>query len=156
MPARRPASRAAKTESVKIRSLTLQDLDRILQIDEKNTGVKRRAGDNDLWRLIAETTTCFGAEVGGVLAGFVLADVRPWEFGNRAPVGWVIALGVDPAHQHHGIGKALGQRVLEEFRKLGVDEQKTLVDRKDATLLGYFKALGFKEGRELVLSTRAR
>lgn len=156
MPARKPAARLQATTRPKIRSLTLRDLDRILEIDEACTGVTRKSGDNDLWRLIAETTTCFGAEVDGKLVGFVLADVRPWEFGNRAHVGWVVALGVDPKHQKHGIGKELGERVLQEFRKLGVRQFKTLVARKDAGLLAYFKGLGFKEGRETVLEMATR
>lgn len=137
--------------AVRIRALTLQDTRAILDIDQRVTRVARRDADNDLWRLIAETTTCFGAETDGVLVGFVLADVRPWEFGNRAHVGWVIALGVDPRHQGKGIGKQLGQRVLEEFRRLGVTQFKTLVDRTDDGLLRYFKVLGFREGREVVL-----
>lgn len=137
----------------KIRALTLRDLDRILEIDEANTGVSRRSGDNDLWRLIAETTTCFGAEVAGKLVGFVLADVRPWEFGNRAHVGWVIAIGIDPSHQKGGIGTLLGNRALEAFRKLGVTEFKTLVG-DDENLRSYFRRLGFGETTEIVLSIR--
>src|SRR5688572_4201358 len=138
--------------AVRVRELTLRDLDRILAIDQRITKVKRKATDNDLWRLLAETTTCFGAEVDGRLVGFVLADVRPWEFGVRQPVGWIIALGVDPKHQKAGIGRKLGERVLAEFRKLGVGEAKTLVGAKEKDLAGYFESLGFKEGGERVLS----
>src|ERR1051326_3732751 len=113
-----------------VRALTLKDTERILEIDEAVTGVPKKAGDNDLWRLIAETTTCFGVEEEGKLVGFILADVRPWEFGNRAPVGWIIALGVDPKAQKHGTGRALGQRVVEQFERLGITQFKTLVDQR--------------------------
>jgi GNAT superfamily N-acetyltransferase len=135
----------------RIRSLTLQDLERILEIDERVTKVPRRGADNDLWRLIAETTTCFGAESDGRLVGFVLADVRPWEFGNRAHVGWIIMLGVDPAHQKKGVGRLLGERVLDEFKRQGVAEFKTLVDEGDDGLRKYFESLGFRPAREVVL-----
>lgn len=159
----------SRAPEVTVRGLTLHDVDRILEIDEACTGVPRKAGDNDLWRLIAETTTCYGVVVreqglahdspdrrsgvdsGGKLVGFVLADVRPWEFGNRAHVGWIVALGVDPAFQKHGVGKLLGDRVLQAFEKLGVSQFRTLVDRRNEQLLGYFKALGFREGRDAVL-----
>lgn len=140
----------------RLRTLRLTDLDRVLQIDAAITGVKRKTSDNDLWSLIAETTTCFGAEVDGRLAGFVLADIRPWEFGSRTPVGWIIALGVDPKQQGKGIGRQLGQRVLEEFRRLGVDQFKTLVDRNDKELYEYFQGLGLVEGSELVLTGSAK
>jgi|GEM_PF-858445 len=135
----------------RIRSLTLPDLERILEIDERVTKVPRRGADNDLWRLIAETTTCFGVEDDGKLVGFVLADVRPWEFGNRAHVGWIIMLGVDPRHQKKGIGRLLGERVLEEFKRQGVSEFKTLVDEGDDGLRKYFESLGFRAAREVVL-----
>jgi GNAT superfamily N-acetyltransferase len=140
----------------KIRALTLKDVDRILEIDAAVTGSPRKTGDNDLWRLIAETTTCYGAEVNGKLVGFTLADVRPWEFGNRAHVGWIVALGVDPEHQKSGIGKRLGEKVLDQFRKLGVTQFKTLVDRRNTQLTQYFQALGFHEGREVVMDMGTR
>lgn len=143
-------------EDVRIRALTLRDTRRILKIDEAVTGVARPVGDNDLWRLIAETTTCFGAEAEGRLVGFVLADVRPWEFGNRAHVGWIIALGVEPRFQKHGLGRRLGERVLEEFRRLGVTQFKTLVESKDRGLLAYFRRLGFRAAREVVLEAGGR
>jgi GNAT superfamily N-acetyltransferase len=137
---------------VRIRALTLRDTERILDIDAAVTGTPHKTADNDLWRLIAETTTCYGAEVGGRLIGFVLADVRPWEFGNRAHVGWIISLGVDPAHQHQGVGMLLGDKVLASFRALGVTHFKTLVGPESAGLLPYFKRLGFKESSERVLA----
>jgi GNAT superfamily N-acetyltransferase len=110
-----------------------------------------KTGDNDLWRLIAETTTCFGAELDGKLVGFVLADIRPWEFGRRAHVGWIIALGVRPEAQGKGLGKMLGDRVLEQFQRLGVTHIQTIVSPETAELKPYFEALGFKESPARVL-----
>lgn len=135
----------------KVRALTLKDVDRILEIDAAVTRTPVKPSDNDLWRLIAETTTCFGAEEDGKLMGFVLADIRPWEFGRRAHVGWIIALGVDPKAQGKGIGKTLGARVLEQFQRLGVSRVQTLVSPETASLEPYFKALGFHDGAEKVL-----
>ncbi|HUR68200.1 MAG TPA: GNAT family N-acetyltransferase [Candidatus Thermoplasmatota archaeon] len=135
----------------RVRSLTLKDVDRILEIDASVTKTPVKNGDNDLWRLIAETTTCFGVEKEGRLVGFVLADIRPWEFGRRAHVGWIIALGVDPKAQGHGLGKLLGEKVLDQFHRLGVTRIQTLVDPETATLEPYFKSLGFTEAPTKVL-----
>ena len=129
----------------RIRALTLRDSDRILEIDSTVTKTAVKSGDNDLWRLIAETTTCFGAEIDGKLVGFVLADIRPWEFGRRAHVGWIIALGVHPDAQGKGLGKLLGQRVLDQFQRLGVTRVQTLVEPETRELESYFKALGFHD-----------
>ena len=135
----------------RVRALTLHDVDAILEIDSAVTKKPVKTGDNDLWRLIAETTTCFGAESEGKLVGFVLADIRPWEFGRRAHVGWVIALGVRPDAQGKGVGKMLGDRVLDQLHRLGVSRIQTIVDHDTQDLAPFFKALGFHESDARVL-----
>lgn len=134
-----------------IRSLTFTDVARINEIDRVVTMRSGPRRDADLWSLIGETTTSFGAESDGKLVGFVLADVRPWEFGARESVGWILALGVHPDAQGKGVGKALGDRVLSEFRRLGVRHAATLVDRGSPDLRSYFESLGFHEGQRAVL-----
>lgn len=136
---------------LKLRALTLKDVDQILEIDAAVTKQPAKSGDNDLWRLIAETTTCFGVEQNGKLQGFVLADIRPWEFGRRAHVGWIIALGVRPDAQKKGIGKLLGDRVMDQFHRLGVTRVQTIVDSDTRELAPFFKAMGFTESSARVL-----
>lgn len=143
-----------KDGKVLIRALRYDDVDRIHEIDRILTMTAGPRRSADLWSLVGESTTSFGAEVDGQLVGFLLADVRPWEFGAREAVGWVIALGVHPDWQAKGAGKLLGQRVLDEFRRLGVRHASTLVARDDKRLAEYFEALGFQEAEQRVLSFR--
>lgn len=136
----------------RVRGLTLHDSNRILEIDASITKTPLKSGDNDLWRLIAETTTCFGVEVDGRLVGFLLADIRPWEFGERAHVGWIISVGIEKAHQGKGLGKLLADRVLDQFQRLGVGRIQTIVSPETAELEPFFQAMGFKETRSRVLA----
>ncbi|HVL48774.1 MAG TPA: GNAT family N-acetyltransferase [Candidatus Thermoplasmatota archaeon] len=138
-----------------IRALRYEDVKAIAAIDEANTKHAAERKDMDLWRLIGESTTSFGAEADGKLVGFILADVRPWEFGARDPVGWIIAVGVDPAFKGHKLGRRMAERVIEEFRRLGVEHMSTLVE-PGSELVRYFDSLGFKPGPRLVLERRVR
>lgn len=139
---------------VMVRALRYDDVDRIHEIDRILTMNASPRRGVDLWSLVGESTTSFGADVDGKLAGFVLADVRPWEFGAREAVGWVIALGVHPDYQTKGIGKMLGTRVMDEFRRLGVRHASTLVGKDDARLREYFESIGFAESDQRVLGAR--
>ena len=46
------------------------------------------------------------AEAEGRVVGFVIGEVRDWEFGSP-PCGWVFAIDVDPTVRQRGIGAAL-------------------------------------------------
>lgn len=129
---------------LRIRDLTLDDLDRIHAIDKTVTGNEESRVSDNIWNVITDSSACLGAEVDGELVGFMLGDVRPWEFGIKDQVGWIVALGVDPDYQGQGIGKTLGEEAVTRFRKLGCDVVKTMVEAKDSELLDYFESLGFE------------
>lgn len=136
---------------VRIRDLTLDDLDRIHAIDRKVTGSDRSRVSDNIWNVITDSSACLGAEVEEELVGFMLGDVRPWEFGIKDQVGWIVALGVDPDHQGKGIGRLLGEEAVARFRKLGCDIVKTMVEAKDSELVDYFESLGFETTEARVL-----
>ena len=50
-------------------------------------------------------------------------------------MGWIIALGVNPDAQGKGVGKLLGQRVLDQFHRLGVSRVQTIVDKEIIALI---------------------
>ena len=84
-----------------------------------------------------------GAEVDGVLRGFVLAETRHWEFGRGEKTGWIKVLGVDPQFQSLGIGRKLGSTLMDHFGRVDVRKVRTLVDWYEGGLISYFKSLGF-------------
>ncbi|MCI2429785.1 GNAT family N-acetyltransferase [Candidatus Acetothermia bacterium] len=84
-----------------------------------------------------------GAALEGELVGFIVGEIRQWEFGGGARTGWIKALGVATDFRHRGIGRGLGEALLEEFRRRGVERVRTLVDWHNGELISYFRSLGF-------------
>jgi len=140
------------TASCSVRLLGMEDLDSILRIDEKIAG-EDSLQTPDRAKFLRETALYhlqqgdpllnLGADVDGVLRGFVLAETRLWEFGRGEKTGWIKVLGVDPEYQSTGIGRKLGATLLDHFRRLKVRKVRTLVDWYEGNLISYFKSLGF-------------
>ena len=97
------------------------------------------------------SSICLAAPVGDRLGGFLVAEVRPVEFGEREPVGWIEVVGVDPEFQGQGIGQALGREALRRLRRRGVRRVKTLVRWDAGEMVSYFRTLGFARGDAVLL-----
>jgi ribosomal protein S18 acetylase RimI-like enzyme len=110
------------------------------------------------------------AEVEGRIVGFILGFVSGWEFGVPDTVGWIDTIGVDPAFQRRGIGKALFKALIDIFRKSGrqktleTEEQEvegvnivyTLASWNDWDLLQFYHSMGLKKGEMLSLEMKMR
>lgn len=86
----------------------------------------------------------------GALAGFIVGEVRAWEFGQPA-AGWVFAIQVDPRLRLKGTGSALFEALVGRFKAQGVTRVRTLVDRRDNLILSFFRAQGMVAGPSLQL-----
>ncbi len=138
--------------AVTIRFLGMDDLEDILRIQAKIVGEQQSDGTDKLASL--KDTTVYhlqhgdplmnlGAEIDNKLVGFVIGEVRRWEFGRSEMTGWILILGVNPEYQGMGVGRKLGATLLEHFRKKNVRKIQTLVEWHDGDLISYFKSLGF-------------
>ena len=85
------------------------------------------------------------AEMDGEVVGFMIGEVRRWEFGQPF-CGWITALGVDPNHQSLGIGRRLLAEFLDHYRENGLQEVRTIVEWSDGDLLKFFHSMGFIRG----------
>ncbi len=85
------------------------------------------------------------AEAGDGLAGYLLGDVRAFEFGSE-PCGWIFAVGVDPAHARRGVASALLAEAVTRLRAAGVTTVRTMVRRNDVPVLAFFRTNGFAGG----------
>lgn len=81
------------------------------------------------------------AESAGRVEGFVIGEVRDWEFGSPR-CGWVFAISVRPRTRLAGIGTRLLQAICEGFRRLGVTKVRTLLARDNQLILSFFRSQG--------------
>jgi len=135
-------------ENLKIRPLKEDDLDAIIEIDQKVLGEKRKEyWEKKLERVAGKSTqTCFVAELEGKIAGFILGDVSGWEFGVPDTIGWIDILGVDPLHQKKGVATALANELIKSLNAVGVKTIYTLVSWDDWDLLQFFRSVDSPEG----------
>ena len=69
-------------------------------------------------------------------------------------MGWIKTVGVDPAFQGHGVGKALGDALLKHFREKGVARVRTLVEWHAGDMIAYLKSIGFDRSDLIPLEKR--
>lgn len=143
-----------ETDDITVRSLTLEDLDRVVRIDESYSG-RRRA--EFYGRKLDEVTRESGlmislaAELDGMLVGFLLGRLYYGEFGVPEPVAIVDALGVDPEFTGRKVGAALAEQLVRNMQSLGVETIRTEVAWDAVGLLGFFARQGFAPAPRLCL-----
>lgn len=81
----------------------------------------------------------------GRLAGYLLGEVRAFEFGSE-PCGWIFSIGVDTADLRSGIARTLLAEGCRRFRAAGVTRVRTMVVRNDVPVLSFFRSSGFEAG----------
>ncbi len=137
---------------ITIRFLGMDDLEDILRIEEKiikeqNSGLERLDSlkDTTVYHLQhGDPLLNLGAEIDGKLVGFIISEIRRWEFGRGGMTGWILILGVDREYQGMGVGHKLSSTLLDHFRKKSITKIRTMVEWHEGELISYFKSLGFE------------
>jgi ribosomal protein S18 acetylase RimI-like enzyme len=132
-----------------IRRVRKTDLDRIIAIDATVTGLEKRG----YWQSLYIRYGVAGraerhflvAEAAGRVVGFVIGEVRDWEFGSE-PCGWVFGIDVDPGYRLHGVGTHLLDAICTGFRRAGVRKVRTLLSRDNTLILSFFRSQGMMAG----------
>jgi ribosomal protein S18 acetylase RimI-like enzyme len=159
-----PTPDSARTPAVpgpfRIRGLARRDLAEVLRIDAYHTGARKPAywkrvfreflGDSD-----SPLRVGLAAQLPRGLAGYLLGEVRAFEFGSE-PCGWIFAVGVDPAALRHGVGTALVTEACRRFHAAGVSTVRTMVRRNDVPVLAFFRSSGFSGGPYVQLELEVR
>ena len=137
-----------------VRRARAADIAAVVALDARVTGLAKPKYWHDAFRhygqrqlgdrlfLVAEA---HGAGPRAPILGFIIGEVRAWEFGS-APCGWVIALSVTPDARLRGTGQTLCRAIAAEFRKTGVDKMRTMVARDNRLHLMFFRSQGMMAG----------
>jgi ribosomal protein S18 acetylase RimI-like enzyme len=137
-----------KFRNIVVRSARSADVPAISSLDERITGMAKPDYWQDMFARYGERPSRFFlvAEGDGQgLAGFIIGEVRAWEFGSP-PSGWVFALGVDPAARLRKIGSHLFDAICACLAKTGVDTVRTMLARDDSLNMAFFRSQGMMGG----------
>jgi ribosomal protein S18 acetylase RimI-like enzyme len=134
---------------IAVRPVRVDDLAQVIAIDATVTGLEKR----DYWRSVYRRYGDSGqvgrqflvADAGGRVVGFVIGEVRDWEFGSP-PCGWVFAIDVKPDSRQAGIGTRLLEAICASFRRAGVRKVRTMLGRDNTLILSFFRSQGMMAG----------
>ena len=128
---------------LRVRRAGPADLPQVVAIDARATGlakpeywagILRRYGRGARSRFLV-------AEASGGILGFIVGEVRDWEFGSP-PCGWVFGIGVPAELREAGVATRLLEAITEAFRRRGVTTMRTLIARDNRLVLSFFRSQG--------------
>jgi len=125
-----------------------EDIDSVLAIDRKISGVRRAVTYTDLITgdLGGVLDLSFVAEVDGQVAGFILAR-RAYVGEPVTEVGLIQILGVDPDYWRQGIASKLVNALLDTCQSKKLNAVRIMVNERDSQLQGLFAHMGFRRGQ---------
>ncbi len=135
-----------------IRKLRKEDLSAIVEVEERSTGVARRAYWEkriDMSEGIRPYWTSIVAEVDNHVVGFVLGRAGEFEFGLPGSVAWIETIGVDPAYRRQGIAAKLVEHFSQSADEHRIHTVFTLVSNSNKEMEQFFTRVGFEQGQML-------
>ena len=137
---------------VRLRPMTVDDYDRVwaLWISCKNMGFNDLDDSREgIARLLRRNpTTCLLAEIGGELAGVILA-------GHDGRRGFIYHMAVAEAYRHRGIGTRLVDACLEALKAEGIHKVALLVFKRNDAGNAFWEKMGFAVREDLNYRNRA-
>jgi GNAT superfamily N-acetyltransferase len=138
-----------KARALHIRPAVDSDLSELIALDEEVTGLAKRK----YWK---ETFARYGArrrlprfllvaEYRGRIEGFIIGEVRAWEFGEP-PCGWIFTIQVRPKTRLKGVGTQLFETLRDAFRCASVEKVRTMTARDNHLVLSFFRSQGMMAG----------
>src|SRR5210317_569919 len=111
------------TDHTTIRKAVLDDFDAVIELDLEGIMEDKPTYWQDIFDRYVKTGRDDGyflvAEISGEVVGFIVGEVRAWEFGSP-PCGWVFALSVSPKSREKGIGQLMMKEMCQRLKQAGV------------------------------------
>ena len=144
-------------DDIAIRPATAADVPGVIALDGEVTGLLKPDYWHDMFERYgmprAETRYFLVAEHAGRVDGFIVGEVRAWEFGS-SPSGWIFAVQVRSRLRVQGLGSRLFNSVCDRFRAAGVDRIRTMVARDNTEIHAFFRSQGMMAGPFIELEMR--
>ena len=156
---KRAAARAARVSpeengTVVVRPVRRSDLDDVIDIDATVTGLEKRKYWASVYKRYGSgehrEQQFLVAQHGDRVVGFVIGEVRDWEFGSP-PCGWVFGIDVSPTARLGGIGTQLLHAISSNFRRAGVRKLRTMLAMDNTLILSFFRSQGMMAGPLIAL-----
>jgi ribosomal protein S18 acetylase RimI-like enzyme len=148
MPYQKTRSSQPGHGDVRIRAARLSDLAAVVALDAEDTGIAKAAYWKSRFEWYAGRRPdrfFLVAERQETMLGFIVGEVRAWEFGSP-PSGWIFAIGVGREARLHGIGSMLFDEMCVRFRKAGVQQVRTMLAKDNRLIMSFFRSLGMMAG----------
>ncbi len=145
-------------ETLKIRVLQSEDLDSIVEIDERVFGKNRRDYYERKISLALDKSrhmiVSLVAEVDSKVVGFIMGDIFYGEFSIPETTATIDTIGIHPDFHKKGIGSELMDEFLRNLKAARVELIHTMVNWNDWDLLRFFEAKGFVPAKTTNLEFR--
>jgi ribosomal protein S18 acetylase RimI-like enzyme len=153
---RKTETPGSELRGVRVRAALGSDLPAVIALDAENTGIPKAAYWNERfeWYAGRQPDRFFlVAERDETMLGFIVGEVRAWEFGSP-PSGWIFAIHISPDARLRGLGTLLFEEICVRFRKAGVQHVRTMLAKDAHLLLSFFRSLGMVGGPFIQLERR--
>ena len=139
-------------KTVYVREMQRNDLPAITEIEDRVTGVARRAYWEkriEISEAIRPHWTSLVAELDNRVVGFLFGRAGELEFGLPGTVAWIETIGVDPAYRRRGVADALVDHFAFSAEDHGIKTIFTLMNTEQTELQHFFSRIGFVHGKML-------
>ena len=142
--------------TINIRLMKADDFEAVVGIDEKVLTVSRPEYYELKFDKLFKTkdyvpVSLVAEKEDGTVVGFVMGELYIGEYGISQERATLDTIGVDPEHQHKGIGEQLINEFMDHLRTLGVQKINTLVNWNDSKLIQFFSANHFSPSKTINL-----